>query len=120
MDTSMDRFPKFRKAMTLIVNYKFPSNNILDRACGVDDEVKDYPYIYFVTPNPKYLYRTVCVSSCPSDPLPTTLPCAPNSLITSCDQNLVDPINQVVIYNTNLFNNRVCLPDSKGSYSSVS
>lgn len=34
-------------------------------ACGVTDAVQDYPYIYFATPNPDYLDRTVCVKSCP-------------------------------------------------------
>jgi hypothetical protein len=39
----------------------------LDRACGVDEGVTDFPYIYFANPtNPKYLYVTTCVSECPS------------------------------------------------------
>ena len=28
----------------------------------------EYPFIYFAAPNENVLYRTVCISSCPSDP----------------------------------------------------
>jgi len=32
--------------------------------------VAKYPYIYYATPDPAFLYRTVCVSECPSVPPP--------------------------------------------------
>jgi len=42
---------------------------LIDRACGVDSGVEDFPYIYFANPtNEKYLYVTVCVKECPSEP----------------------------------------------------
>ena len=63
MDIRMAIFQRSLRVMTQIV-IRIISYTI-DRACGIDDDVKDYPYIYFVTPNSKYLYRTVCVSSCP-------------------------------------------------------
>lgn len=35
-------------------------------ACGLEGSVTaDYPYIYFATPHPDYLTRTVCVKECP-------------------------------------------------------
>ena len=40
-------------------------NYYIDRACGVDAGVEDYPYIYFANPSPNYLYVTTCVKSCP-------------------------------------------------------
>jgi hypothetical protein len=46
------------KDSILIVNNML---HILDQACGVDLGYEDYPYIYFVTPLPGYLYRTYCV-----------------------------------------------------------
>jgi len=33
-------------------------------ACGSGDRL-DYKYIYFVAPNIKTLWRTVCVKTCP-------------------------------------------------------
>ena len=35
------------------------------RVCGVG-ALEKYPFIYFVTPSKKYMYRTVCVSTCPT------------------------------------------------------
>jgi hypothetical protein len=36
------------------------------RACGVDSGVEEYPFIFFATPEDKFLYRTVCVKECPN------------------------------------------------------
>lgn len=38
----------------------------VDRACGTDLGLGSSPFIYFVSPFEKYLYRTVCVSTCPT------------------------------------------------------
>ncbi|CAK85024.1 unnamed protein product (macronuclear) [Paramecium tetraurelia] len=115
------------------------------RACGVDEDVADYPYIYFANPtNPKYLYVTTCVSECPqeeSEPapsarhtkishleeaktnskLPSELKCQPNSIVKSCKQNMLstNPEEVVVIYNTELFMKTVCLPTTKQYYETV-
>ena len=62
--------------------------NFLDRACGLDTEVKAYPYIYFATPFLNLSHRTTCVKECPpgdlSDIFGYKLQCAPNSVIKSC------------------------------------
>lgn len=36
------------------------------QACGYNESVKDYPYIYFLLPAPGYFNSTVCVSECPT------------------------------------------------------
>jgi len=39
---------------------------MMHRACGVDSEVANYPYIYFLYPlSPTSLWRTTCVEACP-------------------------------------------------------
>lgn len=35
------------------------------RICGIN-ELEEFPYIYFVTPSKEYMYRAVCVKTCPS------------------------------------------------------
>ena len=40
--------------------------NFKRRQCGVDADVKNKPYLYFVTPFLNSLNRTVCTSECPS------------------------------------------------------
>lgn len=55
------------------------------RPCGVGDQA-NYPYIYFVTPDVSYLYRTTCVSECPSSSS-DTLKCLVNDEVTSCSAN---------------------------------
>jgi hypothetical protein len=75
------------------------------RACGVDVEATDYPYIYFVTPNidttGNYLYRTVCLKECPSNissnVYATTLNCLINDVVTSCSFK-AHPANESVLY----------------------
>ncbi|CAD8140524.1 unnamed protein product [Paramecium pentaurelia] len=115
-------------------------------ACGVDEDVVDYPYIYFANPtNPKYLYVTTCVAECPKEEesesapsarhtkishleeaktnpkLPSELKCQPNSIVKSCKQNMLstNPEEVVVIYNTELFMKTVCLPTTKQYYETV-
>lgn len=34
------------------------------RVCGLGD-LREYPYIYFVTPSKEYMYRSTCVKECP-------------------------------------------------------
>jgi hypothetical protein len=72
---------------------------LLDRACGQDAAVKDFPYIYYATLESKYLYRTVCVKSCPLTDTDTLL-CAPNSVVISCSEvdSTTDPSKNVEIY----------------------
>jgi hypothetical protein len=53
------------------------------RACGIGKN-KGYPYIYFAAPNTKYLWRTVCVKTCPTDKS-TKLDCSVNSKVTTCN-----------------------------------
>jgi hypothetical protein len=36
------------------------------RGCGIDEGVKDYPLLYFFTPVPDMLWKTVCVKKCPT------------------------------------------------------
>lgn len=70
-------------------------------ACGVDSKVQDYPFVYFATPNEKFLYRTVCVSQCPNATT-EVLECMPNSVVTSCKVNpSVGNLSQaVLVYDT--------------------
>jgi len=51
--------------------------------CGVGN-LTDKPYIYFARPQKGYLDYTTCVAECPSD-YNSTLDCAVNSKVTSCD-----------------------------------
>ena len=75
------------------------------RACGVDSEAIDYPYIYFVTPSSdssgNYLYRTVCLKECPSNigsnVYATTLDCLTNNVVTTCSFK-AHPANESVLY----------------------
>jgi len=71
----------------------YDSNNPR-RQCGIDSEVKDYPYLYFTTPFPGLLNHTVCVKECPTVyslyPNGTkysgsyVLDCATTSTVSSC------------------------------------
>ncbi|KRW98719.1 hypothetical protein PPERSA_00307 [Pseudocohnilembus persalinus] len=84
------------------------------RPCGVG-ELKQYPYIYFVSPVENTLYRTVCVKTCPKTTESDNqgiLDCAPNSEVTSCQSNLSpgDANQRVLYYDTTPFSGRVCLP----------
>ena len=75
--------------------------------------MSSYPYIYFVSPHDKYLYRTVCVSTCPdelqikqsNEPISQfkkeKLLCAPNNLVISCHESLTSDYNsEILIYET--------------------
>jgi len=99
----------------------------IDRACGVDQNVENYPYIYFATPDAKFLYRTVCVKACPNEADKIdALDCAVNSVVSSCKLNpqVTDLSNSVLLYNTipckllqfYLLDNNVCLPTTKYYY----
>lgn len=62
----------------------------LDRPCG-HEKYKGYHFIYFASPEKDHLFRTVCVSKCPTN-LPKNLTnykldCLPNSLIADCTYN---------------------------------
>ena len=77
------------------------------RACGVDTEAVDYPYIYFVTPNidetGNYLYRTVCLMECPTgitNVYTTNLRCLTNNVVTSCSFKASPQNASVLFYNT--------------------
>jgi len=59
------------------------------RACGVDNAVANFPFIYFTNPtSSSNLYQTVCVSECP-DGTKNVLSCAPNSVVGSCSGTLI-------------------------------
>jgi hypothetical protein len=67
---------------------------LLDKACGIDLGYENYPYIYFVTPDEKYLFRTVCVETCPvldpsADESDESLQfdCFPNSVVAGCSNH---------------------------------
>lgn len=77
------------------------------RACGVDTEVKDYPYLYFTNPTSLLtLDDAVCVKKCPdlgtdSVKLNYNLECKTNTKITTCTQN---------VYNARAKQDIVCFP----------
>lgn len=79
-----------------------------DRTCGGEDRV-NYNYIYFVSPTPDTLDRTVCVKHCPRGLVTRKekedffLQCHPNSNVTSCDytkNKYTTPYNQTLLYDT--------------------
>ncbi|EGR34594.1 hypothetical protein IMG5_006220 [Ichthyophthirius multifiliis] len=75
--------------------------------CG-NGQLQEYPYIYFTTPDEKYLYRTVCVKTCPEikyQPKPRDkLDCFPNTVVTSCQLNInYDQTKICMPTNTNYF-----------------
>ena len=37
------------------------------RQCGVDQEVYDYPYLYYTTPFRPTIENSVCVKKCPKE-----------------------------------------------------
>lgn len=89
------------------------------KACGVDER-KDYPLIYFVSPTPNTLWRTVCVKSCPISNS-STLECFPNSVVKNCSKLIsTDTEKQVLIYESKPFGDRVCLPNAENYYKSIS
>jgi hypothetical protein len=81
------------------------------KPCGVGDR-QEYPLIYFVSPTPTTLWRTVCVKSCPiSDK--SVLECFPNSVVSSCKSSISsDSEKSVLIYESKPFGEKVCLPNS--------
>ena len=54
------------------------------RGCGVDSGVEDYPFIYFTSPDPDFLWRTVCLKECPKKG-DKVLKCAVNKYVKDCD-----------------------------------
>lgn len=59
--------------------------------CGKDSGYEDYPYLYYPIPTSKKMTRSICVKTCPTSPLPTTLDCKTNSLYSSCAGTSNDP-----------------------------
>ncbi|EGR28485.1 hypothetical protein IMG5_174390 [Ichthyophthirius multifiliis] len=93
-----------------------------NRQCGIDD-LKEYPYIYFATPDSNYLYRTVCVKECPQiidqPELDSKLDCAVNSVVKQCKLHLGSERgkeDQVLIYDSRIYFDRVCLPKNTNYY----
>jgi len=52
------------------------------KLCGYEKR-KDYKFIYFASPDVKYLWRTVCVKKCPNK-TDKKLDCFPNKYVKSC------------------------------------
>lgn len=80
-----------------VISCFFLQKNLIfsGNACGLDTNVQDYPYIYFVVPWPGYLARTVCLKSCPNFATWSsnlTLECYPNTRVTTCQQSSVNDI----------------------------
>jgi hypothetical protein len=81
------------------------------KECGA--EVRGYPYLYYVSPHD--LTRSVCVKECPTDE-DKPLECSPNSVVTSCRRDIRDHFNlsnQVLVYESQLHFDRICLPVSR-------
>jgi hypothetical protein len=65
--------------------------------CGVGN-LKDYPYVYFASPYPSLLNRTVCVKACPTSysmyvngTVNNNVPameCMTNNVISSCASSI--------------------------------
>ena len=84
------------------------------RACGIDEGVKNFPMIYFLNPtSPTYLWRTACVSSCPTEG-ESAIKCAvePSEGLSSCNanENFLEPENMVLIYDSEPLLGKVCMP----------
>jgi hypothetical protein len=96
------------------------------RMCGMDDEVKDYPYLYFPIPvSTDYLKMTVCVKSCPKSDSELTVECKPTTYHTDCigDSTMSSDItaggsafdNKFYIYATTGYVSRFCVPQVDGT-----
>lgn len=73
---------------------------IKDRACG-EGELADYPYIYFVTPQVDYLWRTTCVKECPATKNELKFECANNTVVVDCARNESTVVEeQILIYDS--------------------
>ena len=71
------------------INVSYDPN---DRACGIDEAVKDYPLIYLAVPYIGYLNRTTCVKECPTWGFnnvskPKSLKCVVNKVLLDCDEH---------------------------------
>ena len=95
-------------------------------ACGSDDKVKDYPFLYFTNVIGGLLHfdtdkmlSAVCVKTCPNsttanispDGKKVTLDCVPTTNTTSC---VIDYMNY---YESREFLNRVCFPKTNDEVS---
>jgi len=56
---------------------------LIERICGVDKDVVDYPYVYFPILNNTYLNYSVCVKRCPTND-DLTISCAGTKNIPAC------------------------------------
>lgn len=78
------------------------------RACGVDEDAIDYPYIYYTTPivdtSGNFLYRTVCLKECPdnitANVYGVSLECLVNSQVTACTFKSSPESDSFLLYNT--------------------
>lgn len=88
----------------------------MGHACGTGVNA-GYPYIYFASPNIKYLWRTTCVKTCPTHHS-TKLMCSPNKVVPSCKGVMWNTTKTIkyttatVIYPSLPFFGRLCFPDS--------
>jgi hypothetical protein len=93
--------------------------------CGVSNGYTDYPYLYFTVPKKGYLSQVLCVKTCPSSPLPTSLECKTNTKYSNCvgttnDATTMaalyaagtDQTGNLWIYNTTAYFTRYCAPNS--------
>ncbi|CAD8088091.1 unnamed protein product [Paramecium primaurelia] len=80
------------------------------RECG-QGNLNKFPFIYFVTPEEKYLYRTVCVEKCPKK-VDQQLLCAPNKVVIDCHNNPspTNPEKRVLVYESHSYSGNICLP----------
>jgi len=98
--------------------------------CGIDAGYENYPYMYFPIPTLGYLNKTICVSACPSNPLPTQVNCKTTNYFQHCIATNVDSnsnvdtnvmtaelvigsnlANKFYIYETTGYVSRFCVPD---------
>ena len=85
--------------------------DVNNQVCGSSPKVQDFPYIYYATPQAKYLYRNVCVSSCPVQG-EIKIECQPDYEVLNCLENKsLDYLPmQILVYDSVLYANTVCLP----------
>jgi len=91
------------------------------KICGHDEGYEDFPLLYWPVPIGGNVLNTVCIASCPKDPLPTTLACKTNSKFSTCtgvnDETAIDALiqsgltsGQFFIYDTTSIAGRICMP----------
>eukprot|EP00828_Plagiopyla_frontata_P009593 TRINITY_DN1495_c0_g1_i2.p1 TRINITY_DN1495_c0_g1~~TRINITY_DN1495_c0_g1_i2.p1 ORF type:complete len:641 (+),score=63.83 TRINITY_DN1495_c0_g1_i2:43-1923(+) len=109
--------------------------------CGKTTGFEDYKYLYYMVPLPNYLYRGICVKECPQWPssqsTPTTINCKTTTSQANCNYNSplsvgadfsqlstdmidvsLDWNHTLIIYNTSLIFQKVCVPSAVSTISS--